>query len=61
MGLTMDWGSGVGVRECQIQPLTLTTMATTVGTRMEKDPNSLETSSSLYFTCFNLHNCRERY
>lgn len=37
MGLNMWWGSGVRVRERQIRPLLLTTMATTVGTCMEKD------------------------
>lgn len=37
MDLNMRQGSGVRVRECQIQPLNLTTMATTVSTWMEKD------------------------
>lgn len=51
MDLNMGQGSGVRVRECQIQPLILTAMTTPVETWMEK----IETSCSLNFACFNLH------
>lgn len=44
----MGWGGGMGL-ECQIQPLTLTTMATTIGTWIEKDPDF---SEAILFSVF---------